>query len=216
MPENIPPKTISWSKVILTVLVIVLVSGLISGVLFWYFLVRQPIESTPITTNVATSSSKTASASAKKDETAGWKILITKTRDSGKTISFSFKYPSNFKVEESTYVTNDPNWNNTSGLTTFGKIEAYARIASEIGNPSQIPEESFLGGKSAFRSSDLANNGSVIYFVPAVATKEGNQVPFAFFCYVQLLPKESGSLSDSELSNFEKTCDFMASTFKFL
>jgi hypothetical protein len=87
MPENTPPKAISWSKVIITVLVIVLVAGLISGVLFWYFLVRQPTESTPATTNVATSSAKTASASAKKDETAGWLIYENKEN------AFSFKYP---------------------------------------------------------------------------------------------------------------------------
>ena len=108
MPENIPPKTFSWSKVILTVLVIVLISGLISGALFWYLLVRQPTESTPVTTNVATNSAKTASASAKKDETVNWEIY-TSTRD-----SYAIKYPRNWiiipeKINDGSYIRNfDP------------------------------------------------------------------------------------------------------------
>ena len=68
MPEEVAPvKSISWSKVIWSILIIVVVGGLISGALFWYFYVRQPTESTPSTTKVTTSSSKTATASAQKD-----------------------------------------------------------------------------------------------------------------------------------------------------
>jgi cytoskeletal protein RodZ len=213
MPENTPPKTISWRKVILTVLVIVLVSGLISGVFFWYFVVRQPAESTPVTTNVATSSSKKATSSAPKDVTADWKTLTAKTRESNSdvyettlTIRFSFKYPSAFKVindEGVSVVTNDSNYQ--LGLKTEGAVAAFT---NPFGEKPISYTETTLGGKKALRSvkSTTGSLTSVTYYISLLKTEEGRDTPFEFVC--NFIPKTG-------LDN-ETVCDLIASTFKFL
>ena len=89
--EVIPVTTISWPKVILTVLTIVVVAGAIAASLFWYFYVRQPEEPTATaTTKQSTTSAKKATPSAQKDETAGWK------KYTNNELKFSFKYPSDW------------------------------------------------------------------------------------------------------------------------
>ena len=71
MPEETyPSKKISWLKVILTGVTISLVVVLIGEGLFWNFYVREPAESTPVTTTKqVTPSAKQATPSAEKDET---------------------------------------------------------------------------------------------------------------------------------------------------
>ncbi|OGY26198.1 MAG: hypothetical protein A2Z24_01355 [Candidatus Woykebacteria bacterium RBG_16_44_10] len=92
MPEDTPQvvTTISWPKVILTILIIVVVAGLIGGGLFWYFVVRQPTELTPTATNVATSSSKKATDYKLVDTTA-WKTYSS-------SFKYQLKYPNGFRV----------------------------------------------------------------------------------------------------------------------
>ncbi len=95
MPVEVTPiKTISWPKVILTVVIITVVTGLISGGLFWYYYIRQPETQTSATiTKQATSSAKPVTPSAQKDETASWLSF------ENKIYKFSFKYPKNWYVD---------------------------------------------------------------------------------------------------------------------
>ncbi len=102
-PQNPPPQVVnttkggfSWSKVILTVVIILVVVGVIGGA-YWYLVINKSasnVNTAPI--KVSTPSAKTATTSAtpsaKKDETEGWKTLI-----SGKQ-GFSFKYPADSVV----------------------------------------------------------------------------------------------------------------------
>ena len=95
MPVEVTPvKTISWPKVILTVVIITLVAGLISGCLYWYYYIHQPEASTSVTINKsATSSAKKATSSAQKDETAGWQTYIGDKEG----FQYQFKYPRDWK-----------------------------------------------------------------------------------------------------------------------
>jgi len=89
MPEEVKPvTTISWPKVFLTVLTIVVVAGVIAGALFWYFYIRQPETSSSV--NIT----KPATSSAQKDMTAGWRTY------SNETYGFEIKYPKTYQIKE--------------------------------------------------------------------------------------------------------------------
>ncbi len=99
--QNPTPQTsangFSWSKVILTVVIIVAVVGIIGGA-YWYLVLNKSesnVNTAPIkvSTPSAKVSTKSATASAKKSETADWKTF------SDSKMGVSFKYPSQWLVE---------------------------------------------------------------------------------------------------------------------
>jgi len=80
---NATPSRFNWKNVLLGVVIGLILIAVI-GITFWYF--TKPKESeTPVTTTT-----KTSTPSAKKDETAGWK---TTTND---VLGYSIKFPSNW------------------------------------------------------------------------------------------------------------------------
>ncbi len=93
--QTAPTKTISWLKLVLTILVIVVATAIIAGT-YWFFVLSKsspefsfgPIKPKP-GTQVATPS---ATPSAQKDETADWK---TYSNSVGK---YSLKYPPKLEV----------------------------------------------------------------------------------------------------------------------
>lgn len=96
------PKSINWKKIGLTVLIILVVTGLISGV-YWFFILNKNTEvsTDPIvpkpSTQTATESAKESSPSAEKsssteDETAGWKTY------SDSRLKFQIKHPTSWKA----------------------------------------------------------------------------------------------------------------------
>ena len=68
MPENVEQKKINWKNVLIGVVIGAILVGL--GVII--YLLLQPKSETPTTTP------KTSTTSAKKDETANWKTLLQK------------------------------------------------------------------------------------------------------------------------------------------
>src|SRR3989344_1239100 len=74
------PQGVSWSKIIITVIVIVVVTALIAGA-YWYFVLNKStgeVDTTPI--KVSTPSAKKATESAKKSTgsaTTGSKVITT-------------------------------------------------------------------------------------------------------------------------------------------
>jgi hypothetical protein len=220
-------KGISWKKIAISVVVILVVAGIIASGLYWFFVLNEEETTTTEPVKVSTPSSKQATPSSKKetpsaekekDETAGWKTLVTRTAESNpdiydptKTIKFSFKYPADFRevpTEGSSVVTNDPNFQ--LGLKTVGTIGAN----STIGGTKPTSYTKFtLGGKVALRGSETwwgrgsePTQVTITYYLSSVTTEEGNNVDFSLRCYY--LPKTG--------INAEKTCDLIASTFKFL
>jgi hypothetical protein len=87
-------KGISWKKIIVSVVVIAVVAGIIAGGLYWFFVLNEEETTTTETTKVSTPSSKQATPSAKKDETADWKTYTDTTTGA------SFKYPSNWSLKK--------------------------------------------------------------------------------------------------------------------
>jgi hypothetical protein len=91
--QTTPKKSISWKKILASVGVIAIVAGLIA-VAIWYP-VRNQTESSPVvTTDVSTPSSKQATPSAKKDETADWKTYTSKK------VKVKFKHPLDWEIIE--------------------------------------------------------------------------------------------------------------------
>lgn len=85
-------KLVSWPKIIITLVVVVIITAVIVWA-YWSFILSksEPTSSGPI--KVVTPS-KQATPSAQKDETKDWKLH---TNEDGK---FSFKYPPSFKLSE--------------------------------------------------------------------------------------------------------------------
>jgi hypothetical protein len=83
-------KGISWKKISVSVGLIAVVAGIIAGGLYWYFVQNEEEATTTGTTKVTTPSSKPATPSAEKDETADWKTFTDSTG------SFSIKYPKEY------------------------------------------------------------------------------------------------------------------------
>ncbi|MEX0616531.1 MAG: hypothetical protein WD231_01800 [Candidatus Woykebacteria bacterium] len=100
---NPNPKPVSWPRVLLTVLIIVLVVSILAGG-YWYFVLNKPsetVDTSPIKVSTqsskkATESSKKATSSAKKDETANWKVYEEKQ------LGFLIKYPGTWSIKAGT------------------------------------------------------------------------------------------------------------------
>lgn len=95
MPEDVPQVQVtttnktSWEKIGLTVLIILVVTGLIAGV-YWFFILDKSSDNSDLTgpvpkPNVPTAT-PSATSSALKDETVDWETY------SNSTYKFSFKY----------------------------------------------------------------------------------------------------------------------------
>lgn len=208
------PSKFNWKSALLLFLMgATLIFGGLAA--YYYFQLSRntltPATKTPKITT--TSAKKTAQKTEEtKDETADWKVLISKTPESNPdvfdptaTINFSFRYPPGFrKMKDHGHdvVTNDPNYQ--LGVKTTGSMAILATIGGE--KPSSSTEKS-LGGKQSLRGINSHGNLiSVIYYLDSITTKEDKEVTFSLRC--NYIPKEDVDL--------EKTCDRIASTFNFL
>jgi len=132
MPTDTPQKVtiISWPKVILTVLIIVVVTGAISGSLFWYFCVRQPAETTSVTTTKqSTTSAKKATSSVQKSKTVGWNIYTNIK------LGFSIEYPTDLTLGETN---RGASFNNYKKFGITDPTKTSALLLNEI-------EDEFIG-----------------------------------------------------------------------
>lgn len=212
------PFVLNWKNIILGLLVGTTVIS--SGIAAFYYLqlrgTSQPPELKPPAASPS-ATPKPEQPTVIPDETADWKTFTDQTRESDpafdptRTIKFSFKYPLDFRIlddEGGPFVSNDPS--QKSGydiLKKSGSISADAGLAGE--EPPDSPSNFTLGGKAALRGLRTYSHNkfvTVVYHVSSVTTREGVKVPFSFRC--NYVPKQGVGT--------EKTCDLMASTFKFL
>lgn len=150
-------------------------------------------------TDSAKKSTNSATESADKDETADWKTYTTE--------DFSFNYPPDFKPvtkNGNTIVTNDEGGDPKS--VAIGTIEVYSRVATDNDKPDINITTFDLGGEKASKGEG-ENSGrfTLVYFVDSVNLKSSGVNKFVFICAVPI-----------EGSDSVKTCDQIASTFKFL
>jgi len=90
-------KKISWSKVIITIFVIIVVTAIISGV-YWFFILNKSSEDSDLTGPVpkpqVTTTTPSATPSVQEDKTADWKVYKSSAD------RYSTKYPTNFNLTE--------------------------------------------------------------------------------------------------------------------
>lgn len=99
-PQVTTSQVTNWKKIGLTVLIILVVTGLIGGA-YWYYVSNKSSDDSDltglvpkVTTRTSTESAKEATKSTEKDKTAGWEVH--KNED----IGFSVKLPQSFKVDD--------------------------------------------------------------------------------------------------------------------
>ena len=213
------PKPTNWKKIGLTVLIILVVTGLIAGV-YWFFILDKSSDTSDLTGPVpkpqVTTSTPSATPSAKKDETTDWKVYQGEVAET----KFSLKYPSNLNVVK-----------NESG---GGAGVFYYYFFSNI---DSIDFMNYKNGdfqlEVSFRPFLVAEPGIESMFAGFKAEKkEGKDVSFGVNSQVGLVryniingqpPMPKGlsfvfacrfaPLSDESL---KETCETIASTFKFL
>ena len=127
MPESIQPpapqpqvtsKKTNWKKIGLTVLIVLVVTGLIA-VAYWYYLQNKESDTSDLTGTVpkpqVSTSTPSATTSAGKDETADWKTF------KGEHIPIEFKIPNNLTVSENDgIISNGEKINIGISITGFG------------------------------------------------------------------------------------------------
>ena len=85
-PQVTTSQGINWKRIGLTVLIIIVVTGLIAGV-YWFFVLNKSSDTSDLTGPVPKSNVTTATPSAEKDETAGWETYKSKN------LGISINYP---------------------------------------------------------------------------------------------------------------------------
>lgn len=211
---------INWAQ--LTIVSSILIFIIILAVLaYWLFVLRPKLESQPPLPSPikkeASPSAEPASPSAEKDETVSWEVYKSdiggQIQKSGTNIKLkiNYKYPSDFKLinEEGTDVlTNDQNY--TLGLRTPGSVEVFTSVFTSVGGTGAFTEgtDTTLGGKTAKRlmkTTVKTTSYERIVITYSVENADGKGNNLVLFC--AFLPKEGLSP--------EKTCDLIASTFRF-
>jgi len=140
MDQPASTKATSWSKVIWTVVIITVIASLIGGGLYWYYYVRQPETSTPATTTKqATQSTKKATPSAQKDETANWKVF--------EDDSFIVKYPPDWEIKTKPYVSAPPLESITLSKEGVGTVEFSPTFEGDFNGEIKTTSIDF-GGKT--------------------------------------------------------------------
>lgn len=170
-------------------------------------------ETTKVSTSSATPSTTSETKTETKDETADWKTFTSKTdsfTDQLITINYSYKAPNGYtqgSYEGTTISYSIPNYKEVGGVSDPGEIQVLFRHSESV-TGNLTGEKTTLGGKVAYKTESTNENGSksVIYTVASVKTVEGENSGFRLTCLY--MPKSG--------EDIEKTCDLIASTFKFL
>ena len=128
LPQDTSQKT-SWKKIIFTVLIILVVTGLIAGA-YWFFVLNKNSETSdltgPVPKPVVPTATPSATPSVEKEETADWKT------HTDKVLGFQVKYPNDWFVDSAVSWTEETQYNGGSNtdITNFDK--------NKITNPGEL------------------------------------------------------------------------------
>ncbi len=143
------PKPHNWKKVILTVVFIVGVVAVVSGI-YWFMVVNKTSDNSDltgpvpkVTTKTSTESAKKSTPSAEKDETVDWKTF---TYENPK---ISFKYPKSWFINVEPEVNNEGNFSVSISNYNPADIKNY---------PSDLPNKWVL--LEVFASKKSTTSGS--------------------------------------------------------
>ncbi len=214
LTQAAPKKSISWKKVIVSVVVIAVVAGIISALL-WYFVCNQTESTTAETTKVSTPGSKQATPSAEKGEAADWKTDTTNFMG----VKFSLKYPPKFTVYRSytadaVFTTDEGNrkfyviTNRKSLITNWKNGDVSLNVGIEDNPPSQegvkFKDSMFAGLNAKMGTWSSQVIGDLMYYTNNQPGTPGKY--FTFHC----------SFSPATDDSLKNICELMALTFKFL
>ena len=120
----------NWKKVGLTVLIILVVSGLIVTA-YWFLVLNKSSDNSDLTgpvpkTNISTST-PSATTSAGKDETVDWKT------HTGETIPVSFKIPQDFSIKEQKGIIQNTLYEGLIKVSDEKKEERFSVVNSATG-----------------------------------------------------------------------------------
>ena len=192
---------------------LILIGTIITASGIWWYVENQ--SGTKTTDDTTT---KVSTSSAKKDDTGNWQTLEDLSNvDTLGSIKFSFSYPEQFRVlKDNVYGGGDSVTNNPTDDTLRGLKSGYTAVFGRIYNDPMTESynsrtfDDKLGSSSAYIiNSDSGMSMSRIYYVKDAKNSEGSEVPFSFVCNYNY----EGIKDTTELV---KTCDLIASTFKFL
>jgi len=208
-PQVIPQKT-SWKKIGLTVLIILVVTGLIAGV-YWYYLQNKESDTSDLTGPVpkpqVSTSIPSATTSAGKDETAAWKTYKSES------IPIEFKIPNNLAVSE-----ND-------GLISNGeKINIGISVTGFSDEGALTLTKNFLGGFGSPNFEQVESNNITIdkYEVKQTINHDTNIKPdeYQMIIFIDIdgdtYPFTITATYDKNDSEKRDTINKILSTIKFL
>ena len=211
--------SINRNKILLFLLIFLFLISIV-GVGLYLLIPRPTEEPASPTQNQATPSEKPATPSAKKDETAGWKTFAGSTGiiggQSDKGVRFSVEHPTNLatKDRDHNYALVHSSPYRLAGPEQPGEISVLLGTYVESGKKT-IAEgyngkvtDTTLGGKKATRHTHTSSNAGITNNIVNYVVMEVGKNNWGFEFRCLYFPKEGLDL--------EKTCDLMASTFRFL
>lgn len=144
-------QTHDWKKVSLTLLIILVVSGLlVAG--YWFLVLNKSSDNSDltgpvpkVTTKPATESAKEATPSAEKDVTADWKTY------KGEVIPMEFKYPGSLTIIE-----------REGNFVEGEKLNSEVKIKGFTDDGSLIFSKNFLGGFGSANHESIESNDIAI------------------------------------------------------
>ena len=197
-----PKNPINWKNILIGIIIGVILIGIVA-ITFWYFTRPKESETSPVTTTkTSTSSAKTATRSAQKDEIAGWKTFNSEQGG----VKFSLKYPNNFTaLPENPAQGGDIITNKASVIGNFKNGDILVSIViwkTATRRKVQYQDSVFAGLKAEKGVGTDQDLGVVTYYI----THINSENDFSFEC--TFLPPTD--------SNLKQTCETIANTFKFL
>ena len=142
--QTVSVKTISWSRVIITVLVIIVVTAVIAGA-YWFFILNKDSDTSDLTGPVpksnVTPATPSATPSTQKDDISDWRTY--------KSGEFIFKYPPNWKLQKEDLTNNDLRLNSPN-------------IEADIENVINVKKGSMI---RFFPSEEYTSNKTLLQYV---------------------------------------------------
>ena len=215
-------KKISWSKILITVLVIIVVTAVIAGA-YWFFALNKPSDTSDLTGPVpklkVTTATPSATSSTQKDDISDWRTYTDPKKD------FSIKYPNSFSVEDITGTIlgvgfNSPDKKLSSPpvvtLEKGGFITVYVKDVSSNNLDSEFTSYlqstktksktyTTLDENKAIKST-LVPYGSTYSNEPVIVFSVKSRQRFAIIMYAH----------QDSLQDVNEIFELMISTFKFL
>jgi len=217
------PQFTNWKKIGLTVLIIIVVTGLIAGA-YWFFVLNKNSDDSDLTGPVPkpqiTTSTPSATTSAEKDKTVDWKTYTSKE------LKYEFRHPKDWeaKLTEEKYEgipvpvieLTSPDYNlDGLGYLISGTIVKFGSTSTKPSNKSLL-EYAKQNDSNSFKEISLGANQVVVEeLVQSVNNKEVIYLTY-YVSDGQKVVLINTHFFSSNGNKFRPLVESIVSTFKFL